>query len=66
MDKSYVSDKQNRSEAGFTLIETTIAMVLLAIVGLGVAGCFFYQVDTEREMAKRKRERRRNPWPFPS
>jgi len=42
MDKSYVSDKQNRSEAGFTLIETTIAMVLLAIVGLGVAGCFFY------------------------
>lgn len=30
------------SEAGFTLLETTIAMVLLAIAGLGVAACFFY------------------------
>lgn len=29
-------------EAGFTLLETTIAMVLLAIAGLGVAACFFY------------------------
>jgi Tfp pilus assembly protein PilV len=42
MDKSYACDKPNRSEAGFTLFETTIAMVLMAIVGLGVAGCFFY------------------------
>lgn len=42
MNKSYVGDKQNRSEAGFTLIETTIAMLLMAIVGLGVAACFFY------------------------
>lgn len=30
------------SEAGFTLLETTIAMVLLAIAGLGVASCFFF------------------------
>ncbi len=30
------------SEAGFTLLETSIAMVLLAIAGLGVAACFFY------------------------
>jgi prepilin-type N-terminal cleavage/methylation domain-containing protein len=29
-------------EAGFTLLETSIAMVLLAIAGLGVAACFFY------------------------
>lgn len=29
-------------EAGFTLLETSIAMVLLAIVGLGIASCFFY------------------------
>ena len=31
-----------RGEAGFTLLETSIAMVLLAIVGLGIASCFFY------------------------
>ena len=30
------------NEAGFTLLETTIAMVLLAIAGLGVAACFFF------------------------
>jgi prepilin-type N-terminal cleavage/methylation domain-containing protein len=29
-------------EAGFTLLETAIAMVLLAIAGLGVASCFFF------------------------
>lgn len=34
--------KLSSSEAGFTLLETTIAMVLLAIAGLGVASCFFY------------------------
>lgn len=33
---------KRRDEAGFTLLETTIAMVLLAIAGLGVAACFFY------------------------
>jgi prepilin-type N-terminal cleavage/methylation domain-containing protein len=32
----------HRNEAGFTLLETSIAMVLLAIAGLGVAACFFY------------------------
>lgn len=30
------------NEAGFTLLETSIAMVLLAVAGLGVAACFFY------------------------
>lgn len=29
-------------EAGFTLLETSIAMVLLAVAGLGVASCFFF------------------------
>lgn len=29
-------------EAGFTLLETSIAMVLLAVAGLGVAACFFF------------------------
>ena len=34
--------KPSSNEAGFTLLETTIAMVLLAIAGLGVAACFFF------------------------
>jgi prepilin-type N-terminal cleavage/methylation domain-containing protein len=34
--------KPRSSEAGFTLLETSIAMVLLAIAGLGVAACFFF------------------------
>lgn len=37
-----VQRKRSGSEAGFTLLETTIAMVLLAIAGLGVAACFFF------------------------
>jgi len=39
MSKTRVS---NTSEAGFTLLETSIALVILAIAGLGVAACFFY------------------------
>lgn len=43
-------------EAGFTLLETSIAMVLLAIAGLGVAACFFYAANNnssarDRELA---------------
>lgn len=46
----------NQSEAGFTLIETVISMLLMAIVGLGVAGLFAYAASStanaaEREMA---------------
>ena len=40
--KLKVERKPGSSEAGFTLLETTIAMVILAIAGLGVAACFFY------------------------
>ena len=44
------------NEAGFTLLETSIAMVLLAIAGLGVAACFFYAAKNnssarDRELA---------------
>ena len=47
---------KNQSEAGFTLIETMISMVLMAIVGLGIAGLFAYAVSStvnaaDREMA---------------
>ena len=43
-------------EAGFTLLETSIAMVLLAIVGLGIVSCFFYAAKNnssarDRELA---------------
>jgi prepilin-type N-terminal cleavage/methylation domain-containing protein len=40
--KNKAQRKPRHSEAGFTLLETSIAMVLLAIAGLGVAACFFY------------------------
>ena len=48
--------KPHNGEAGFTLLETTIAMVLLAIVGLGIASCFFFAVKNnssarDRELA---------------
>lgn len=43
-------------EAGFTLLETSIAMVLLTIVGLGIASCFFFAAKNnssarDRELA---------------
>ena len=43
-------------EAGFTLLETCIAMVLLTIVGLGIASCFFFAAKNnssarDRELA---------------
>ncbi|HKP35580.1 MAG TPA: prepilin-type N-terminal cleavage/methylation domain-containing protein [Pyrinomonadaceae bacterium] len=34
--------QQGNGEAGFTLLETSIAMVLLAVVGLGIASVFFF------------------------
>lgn len=48
--------RNQHSEAGFTLIETVISMVLMAIVGLGIAGIFAYAASStanaaEREMA---------------
>jgi prepilin-type N-terminal cleavage/methylation domain-containing protein len=46
----------NGDQAGFTLLETSIAMVLLAIVGLGIASCFFFAAKNnssarDRELA---------------
>lgn len=40
--KSKMPRKARGNEAGFTLLETSIAMVLLAVAGLGVAACFFF------------------------
>ena len=50
--------KQQRTsdEAGFTLLETAVSMVLLAIVGLGIASIFFFAAKNnvsagDRELA---------------
>jgi len=39
---TYKKKIHSNDQAGFTLLETSIAMVLLAIVGLGIASCFFF------------------------
>lgn len=44
----------HQSEAGFTLIETVISMVLMAIVGLGVAGLFAYAASSTANAADRE------------
>jgi prepilin-type N-terminal cleavage/methylation domain-containing protein len=41
-------------EKGFTLIETAIAMVVMAIVGLGVASAFFYAATNTKNVAERE------------
>jgi prepilin-type N-terminal cleavage/methylation domain-containing protein len=42
------------SEKGFTLIETAIAMVVMAIVGLGAASAFFYAASNTANAADRE------------
>src|SRR3989440_11247876 len=37
-------EDSRRGESGFTILETTIALLLMAIVGLGAASLFFYSV----------------------
>lgn len=51
-----MDQSKRQSQAGFTLIETTISMVLMAIIGLGVASLFAYAASStsnasDREMA---------------
>lgn len=36
------AERRNPDESGFSLLETTIALVLMAIVGLGTASAFYY------------------------
>ncbi len=42
------------SEAGFTLLETTISMVLVAIIGLGIASLFAYAASNTSNAADRE------------
>ena len=46
--------KHTDSQAGFTLLETTVAMVLMAIVGLGIAGLFAYAASSTANAADRE------------
>jgi prepilin-type N-terminal cleavage/methylation domain-containing protein len=46
--------QKSSSQAGFTLIETAISMVLMAIVGLGVAGLFSYAAKNTSNAADRE------------
>ena len=51
-----MQEQKYSSEAGFTLLETSISMVLMAIIGLGIAGLFSYAASntsnaSDREMA---------------
>jgi Tfp pilus assembly protein PilV len=41
---SYTKAEELGSEQGFTLLETTIAMVIMMVVGLGAASLFFFSV----------------------
>lgn len=49
-----MDQNKHQSEAGFTLLETAIAMVLMAIVGLGVAGLFVYAANSATNAADRE------------
>ena len=49
------ADQHNqKGEAGFTLLETSISLVLLAIVSLGAASCFFYAVRNNSSASDRE------------
>jgi prepilin-type N-terminal cleavage/methylation domain-containing protein len=46
--------RKRNGEAGFTLLETSISMVLLAIVSMGAASCFFYAVRNNSSAGDRE------------
>ena len=45
---------RRRGEQGFTLIETTISLVIMMIVGLGAASLFFFAVNYNSSAADRQ------------
>lgn len=45
---------KHQSQAGFTLLETAISMVLMAIIGLGVASLFSYAASSTSNAADRE------------
>lgn len=56
MKKTVKFDEGRKEEAGFSILETAIALVLMAVVGLGAASLFFFAVKNtvsvgDRELA---------------
>jgi prepilin-type N-terminal cleavage/methylation domain-containing protein len=49
-----MDQRKQYSQAGFTLIETSISMILMAIVGLGVATLFAYAARSTSSAADRE------------
>lgn len=45
---------QSSGEEGFTLLETVVAMLLMTIVGLGIASVFFYAASNTANAADRE------------
>ncbi len=45
---SHIKLEQLSSEQGFTLLETTIAMVIMMVVGLGAASLFFFSATNNQ------------------
>jgi prepilin-type N-terminal cleavage/methylation domain-containing protein len=45
--------RKPNSQSGFSLLETTIAMVLMAVVGFGIAGLFAYAAKSTSNAADR-------------
>lgn len=54
MGMEQVKKQQSNSQAGFTLLETTVAMVLMAVIGLGIAGLFAYAANNTSNAADRE------------
>jgi Tfp pilus assembly protein PilV len=46
MNSTVSNGQDNSSQRGFTLIETTIALVVMMVVGLGAASLFFFAANT--------------------
>jgi len=58
-----VMNKQKQSQCGFTLLEAAIAMVIIMIIGLGIASVFAYATQAneradDRELAMATAQRR--------
>ena|SRR5712664_207591 len=55
MEETFNQGEEHRSdERGFTILETTIALLLMAIVGLGASSVFFFAVKNTESAGDRE------------